>query len=832
MPATGPDPLKRYREKRTPSRTPEPAGKAIRPGGQRFVIQQHAARRLHYDLRLEMDGVLKSWAVPKGPSLDPKEKRLAVHVEDHPLDYGDFEGLIPSGNYGAGAVILWDRGVWLPLEDIEEGWKKGKLLFELRGYKLRGIWTLVKLKKGENEWLLIREKAEGTEQDDSTVPPQSILSGLTVEELRDGVHPGEAIRQELDRERVTDPAPSPEEVSPMLAEQRDTPFTRKGWLFELKLDGYRILAGRRDGEVVVRTRNGNDAATNFPEVALAVKSLPFHDFLMDGEVVALGADGMPSFDRLQERARLSRPRDVAVASAGNPVTYFAFDLLSLEGRDLRRMPLRERKALLRRVLPPVGPLRYVEDFEELGEALYEKVTALGLEGIVGKKADSLYHMGRSADWVKIRADQNGDFAVVGFTEPKGSRDGIGALHLAEPRDGRLVYAGRAGSGLDPARLGEIRASLEASARKDPPCEGAPKLKDTTWVEPEFVAQVRFKERTKEGLLRHPVFERFRDDKEIAELHDESEGEPPPLPVVEIPPMDPDQVPLSNVDKVFWPEEGYTKGDLIEYYRGVADWVLPFLKDRLVVLTRYPDGIDGKSFFQKDAPEYIPEWLRTERMWSEHAEREIDYFVCDDIASLIYLANSAAIPLHVWGSRISTLERPDWCILDLDPKEAPFGDVVAIANELHALCERCALPNYIKTSGSSGLHVLVPVGRQFTFEQTRALGEVLARAIVKRLPEIATITRQVSRRKGKVYVDFLQNGHGRLLVAPYSVRPLPGAPVSTPLTWDEVNPDLSIAAFTIETMPERLTGMKEDPLLPVLDEVPDLVRALELLQKEF
>ncbi|MGH7656803.1 MAG: DNA ligase D, partial [Gemmatimonadales bacterium] len=432
-----------------------------------------------------------------------------------------------------------------------------------------------------------------------------------------------------------------------------------------------------------------------------------------------------------------------------------------------------------------------------------------LEGIVAKRADSVYRSARSADWVKIRADRTGDFAVVGFTERKGSSDGVGALHLAEGGSDGLVYAGRAGSGLDEKAFGGLRKRLESARRKDPPCANPQgDLKDTTWVEPELVAEVRYKERTREGLLRQPVFLRFRDDKDVEDcIPETSDGDPPPLPAVETPEMDPERVPLSNLDKIFWPEDGYTKGDLLSWYRDVAEWVLPFLEDRPVVLTRYPDGIHGKNFFQKDAPDYIPEWIRTERMWSEHAQREIDYFVCDDAASLVYLANSATIPLHVWGSRIATLDRPDWCILDLDPKEAPFADVVTIAKALHALCDRCELPNYIKTSGSSGLHVLVPVGRQFTFEQTRSLGELLARAVVRELPEIATITRSTTRRQGKVYVDFLQNGHGRLLVAPYSVRPLPGAPVSAPLKWSEVNGKLDISKFTIRTMPKRLAKMK-------------------------
>ena len=846
-----PDPghLDAYRAKRSLERTPEPAG-AVAPdgGGGLFVVHQHAARRLHFDLRLEMEGVLRSWAVPKGPSYDTAEKRLAVHVEDHPLEYGDFEGIIPAGNYGAGAVIVWDRGEWLPLGDPLDGLAKGKLLFELRGYKLRGTWTLVKLKKSEKDWLLIKERDAWATKEPEEFAPESVLSGLTVEALGAGSDPGEALRRELVRLGAPRRAVDGKSVKLMLAETAEAAFSRKEWLFEPKLDGYRVLAARAGSDPRLLSRNGNDCGSNFPEIVRAVAALPFDRLVLDGEVVALDDRGRPSFQRLQARARLSRPIDIRHATVSNPVTYYAFDLLGFEDFDLRSLPLTERKAALRRVIPPVGALRYLEHVEEEGEVLYQEVERLGLEGIVGKKAGSPYKAGRSPMWLKIRSRKTGDFVVVGFTAPKGARGGFGALQLAEYVDGTLTYAGRAGTGFSDKQLADVRRALESQRLSECPCTGLLQVeKDTTWVEPTMVAEVEYSEVTEEGLLRQPVFLRFRDDKAPAECvrqrevagprgggadpsseaeQDDGPEPPPRRPAAPLP-----RVEFTNLKKVFWPEDGYTKGDLIEYYRAVSPWLLVYLRDRPVVMTRYPDGIGGKSFFQKDAPGFRPDWIRTERMWSEDTQREIDYFVCDDEESLLYVVNLGTIPLHLWASRAPTLERPDWCVLDLDPKGAPFEHVVELARAGKALCDRIGLPVMVKSTGSSGLHLMIPLDRQCTHEQSRSLGELLARCLVDELPEIATIARQVTRRDGKVYVDYLQNGSGKLIVAPFSVRPLPGAPVSVPLAWREVTRKLDIRRHTIKTVPERMRKLKRDPLAEVLERSPDLGGALERLMEE-
>jgi bifunctional non-homologous end joining protein LigD len=834
-----PDALSAYRAKRSADATPEPAGtlppRDQGPGGL-FVVHKHAATRLHYDLRLEWGGVLRSWAVPKGPSKNPADKRLAVHVEDHPLEYGDFEGIIPEGNYGAGAVIVWDRGQWVPLNDIVEGLTKGKLLFDLRGHKLKGRWTLVKIKKGKNEWLLIKERDAQVALQGDDFPQGSVLSGLTVEEVRAGKDPAAAVRVSLERLRCPRRAVRAKDITPMLAETREQPFTKPGWLFELKLDGWRIIAEKDGPAVRLRSRNGHDLTGAFPELARALQALRYSAFVLDGEVVVHDAQGLPSFQRLQQRVRLSKPLDVRHASVEQPAVLYCFDLIAAEGFDLRELPLEVRKGVLAQVLPAAGALRYLDHFATEGEALYHQVERMGLEGIMAKRAESPYRSRRSADWLKIRADRVDDFVVVGFSRPKGKRTGFGSLHLAQHAGTQLVYAGSVGSGFDEHELRTVRAAFEEHTVAKPPCTGPVPAagKGDTWVEPLVVCEVRFKEWTDEGLLRHPVFLRFRADKapqECVRRSRASDPEPAAAAAASAP-LRPARraktFTLSNLEKVFWPEERYTKGDLIAYYRAIAPWLLPYLTDRPLVLTRYPDGIGGKSFFQKDAPEYARDFVRTVTMWSADSERDLDYFVVEDAEQLVYIANMAAIPLHIWGSRVATLETPDWCILDLDPKGAPFRDVVTVALAIKDLCDDIAWPAYVKTSGSSGLHVLLPLGRQCTFEQSRLLGGLLAKLVAAELHGIATVVRQVDKREGKVYLDYVQNGHGRLLAAPFSVRPVPGALVSAPLRWKDVNGSLDLAAFTIRTMLPRMMKLKADPLRPVLDEQPDLPAILARL----
>jgi bifunctional non-homologous end joining protein LigD len=838
------DALSTYRAKRAFDQTPEPGGlvpkPAPKPGGL-LIVHMHDATRLHWDLRLELDGVLKSWAVPKGPSANPADKRLAVKVEDHPLEYGDFEGVIPEGNYGAGTVIVWDRGIWVPLEDVREGFEKGKLLFELRGYKLRGRWTLIKLKKTEKEWLLIKERDEYVSTEPYT--NESVLSGLTNDELRNAKQRAEPIKKELEKLGAPKRALRVEDTELMLAETREAPFSRDGWVFEVKLDGYRMRAAGQDGEPILYSRKGLEYTESFPEIARAVKAIPFEGVILDGELVVLNEAGRPNFNMLQARARLGT-REAKRAAIESPATLYVFDLLAFAGYDLRKLPLVKRKEILQKVLPQTGPLRYSEHFEKNGEALYEQVVKLGLEGIMAKKADSPYRSGRSGDWLKIRADRIDDFVVVGFTRPKGARGGFGSLHVGAYKDGKLIYCGRAGSGFSGDQLDEIGATLQALVRETPACEapahGAlPKGPDHIWVEPTLVCDVRYKEITKDGLLRQSVFLRFRDDKKPEDVgmpgvRSQESGADDPKPKAQPRLPTPDSqlrdVKFSNLDKIFWPEERYTKGDLIEYYRSMAPWLLPYLKDRPVVLTRYPDGINGKSFYQKDAPGFVPDWIQTIPIWSEDTQRDINYFVCNDVESLVYLVNLGTIPLHIWGSRISDLTKPDWCLIDLDPKDAPFAHVITLAKTMHKLCDEVEMPAFIKTTGKSGLHIMLPLGRQLTYQQCLQLAILFARLVTDQHPDIATTARTISKRDGKVYVDAFQNRAGQLMVAPYSVRPSPGAPVSMPIEWREVTPKLHNSNFTIANALQRMQKMKDDPVAGVLNEKPDLMRILERLDE--
>ena len=819
--------LDTYRAKRDADRTPEPFGSG-RLGSERFVVQLHAARARHYDFRLELGGVLKSWAVPKGPSPNPQHKRLAVHVEDHPLEYVDFEGVIPPGNYGAGAVIVWDRGRWIPLKDPEEGLRSGKLLFELRGYKLRGKWTLVKTRRGERDWLLIKERdLQANEQDTEAYPADSILSGRTVEQVGSGQDRSARIRetaQALGAPRRSLPV---RHIRPMLA-KAGAAFSDPRWVYELKFDGYRLLARKQAEAVTLYSRAGLDLSSTFPEVADVIRALPYETFIVDGEVVVHDAQGLPSFSRLQSRGRLRRRIDAERAAVRHPATFHVFDLLAFEGFDTRPLSLIERKALLERLLPTVGPLRLSEHIVAEGEAMFEHVQAMGLEGIVAKRAESRYVSRRCADWIKVNASKSDDFLVLGFTTPKRSQPGFGALLLGQYRGGKPVFVGRVGTGFDRAARGMLTRALDDAPRSTPP-DNAPRQAGLNWVRTEIVIQAQFKQRTDQGLLRQPVFVRVREDKAPAECLAPGEAFAEPTPETGEPDSRVRPTTVTNPDKVFWPGDGFTKSDLIGYYSAVSPWLLPYLRDRPVVLTRYPDGIEGKSFFQKDAPVYVPDWIRLQRMWSAQAQREIRYFVLDDKDALRYVANMASIPLHVWASRIATLERPDWCILDLDPKDAPLAHVVAIARFVHRLCEELGLANYPKSSGSTGLHILIPLGGRCTFEQARTLAELLARVTVDALPDIATIARVVEARRGRVYVDYLQNGHGRLLVAPFAVRALPGAPVSMPLRWAQVTRRLQLSRFNIRTVPKRLAEAG-DPMAGVLTGQADLHQALARLRR--
>ncbi|HEY7214517.1 MAG TPA: DNA ligase D [Thermoanaerobaculia bacterium] len=615
-----------------------------------------------------------------------------------------------------------------------------------------------------------------------------------------------AIRQDLARLGAPRRPVEAAAVEVMKPASRERPFSRAGWIFELKHDGFRMLAEGGSGEARLLYKKGRDAAPTFPELAAAVAALPFESLILDGEVVILDEQGRPDFQKLQRRGLPTGPVSPAQAAA-EPAVLFVFDLLACEGFDLRPLPLAARKAVLRRVLSGEGLLRLSDEIPERGEDLYAAVVELGLEGIIGKRADSPYRGGYSADWVKVRVERSSDFAVIGFDPVPRTSSGFRNLHLAVRKPGGgWHYVGTAGTGFTGADVAALYPKLDAIRRAKAVIAEAPRG-NTVWVEPEMVVEVRYQKWTEDGRLRGPVFLRVRDDKTADQCFRPGEemlenGEAKNKRAKHVAPSTLHQKnsssAFSNLDKVFWPQEGFTKGDLIGYYRAVAPWMLRFLRDRPLVLDRYPDGIAGKSFFQKSAPAGSSGRFHTVAIDAGGSDRGHEYVLCDDVDTLLELVNFGAIPFHVWSSRVPNLERPDWCILDLDPKSAPFAHVVEIARAVRELCEEIALPSFIKTSGGSGLHVLMPTGGQLAHDQVRQLAELLAGVLAARLPKIATTARSLRARQEKVYIDALQNGRGKLLVAPYSVRPRPGAPASTPLQWNEVNESLDVRAFNLET----------------------------------
>jgi bifunctional non-homologous end joining protein LigD len=800
-----------------------------------------------------MDGVLKSWAVPKGPSVHAEEKRLAVHVEDHPVEYADFEGVIAHGNYGAGSVIVWDRG-WYRLvkpEDPLEQLRRGKLEFELFGYKLRGRWTLARMSGKDKDWLLLK-KLDGAAASEELIEryPQSVLSGLTVEEMADAPGHLAAIRQRLEGLDAPRREVTAQRQPFMLATLGERAPAGKDWLYEIKFDGVRVLAARRGALVELYGRSGQVITGRYPDLVRTLLALRVDHFVIDGEIVARDPSGRPSFQRLQPRMALTDPREIESAAARIPVEGAFFDCVELEGHDLRRLPLTQRKECLRMLVPPLGPVHYVDHVMEHGDAFLEAAAEARLEGIVAKRASSAYTGGRSRDWIKVKCQRRGEFVIGGYTDPQGARGYFGALHVGLYDGGvsdaaRLVYVSKVGTGFDHAGLKSLWENLQPLARATPPFAGGavPKGRGHHWVEPRLVCEVRFSDWTNDGGIRHPTFLGLRSDTRPEDCRRE-ESLPPSrndaaeeiaVPAVPASPAGGEsvakEVKLTNLKKLFWPAESYTKGDLVAYYERVAPLLLPYLRDRPLVLTRYPDGITGKSFYQKDAPEFAPAWVRTERVYSKDAEREIDYFVVDDVESLRYVANSGAIPLHLWASRLGSLERPDWLVLDLDPKGAPFTDVVKVARALHRILDDLELPSYPKTSGATGLHILIPLGARYVDDEVRTFARLLAVLGVEAEPDISTVARPLRARGGKVYIDFGQNGHGQTIVAPFSLRPLPGAPASCPLLWSEVTARLDPARFTMATVPKRFEGMA-DPLLPVLGGGIDMAAALARMAERF
>ncbi len=827
--------LEEYKRKRRFDKTPEPAGaEARRVEGKRFVVQKHSARRLHYDFRLEINGVLVSWAVPKGPSLNPADKRLAVQTEDHPLEYGGFEGTIPAGQYGAGTVMVWDTGVYEVVGDkpASKQLAAGEIKFLLRGRKLRGGFVLVKIKRGEkgNEWLMIKHK-------DAAVDPKwdveehdgSALTGRTLTEIADGLpaahRPSPADLEGARKARM------PSELQPMLATLVDKPFSDPEWLFEIKWDGVRALAFVRDGKLELRSRTGAAITDHYPELADLPLRLSASDAILDGEIVALDERGRGDFERLQQRMHVNRPPARLVQQC--PVTYHLFDLLYCDGYDLRPSPLVDRKRLLRQLLDPRDPFRYSDHEAERGQELYALAADHGLEGILAKHARSPYVSRRSPFWVKFKVRPELDAVVGGWTEPRGGRQHFGALLLGLYADGKLRSIGSVGTGFDSKTLKDILQQLKSIATKSCSFEVVPETKEKAyWVKPHLVARVHFAGWTKEPSLRQPAFLGLRSDIEPEDCQFEVEA-PRPKPTVVVASaiagkrltkaaeierelesgkaenvnieLDGKLVRLTHLNKVYFPDSRYTKRHLLAHYYRLADKVLSYLRDRPLVLRRYPEGIERESFFQKDAGESMPDWMETVKVHSPEKRREVPYYVANDLAALLYLTNLGCIDHNPWASRRDALDMPDWILFDLDPTEGtPFSTTVAVARAVNAKLVELGLRPFIKTSGATGIHLYLPVERRYTYEQVRTFAEIVARIVASEEPERATQERAVEKRpKGKVYIDVFQNAAGKPLAAPYTVRAFPRAPVSAPVTPDELRSSLRPERFTIRTIAERV-----------------------------
>lgn len=835
--------LEEYRKKRRFGETPEPPGEGAAGGAGLFVVQRHAARRLHYDFRLEIGGALKSWAVPKSPSLDPAEKRLAVRTEDHPIEYGEFEGEIPEGHYGAGTVILWDRGVYLPEGPVpvEEQLERGELKFRLRGHKLRGGFALVRMKTARAErseqWLLIKHK------DCFAVP------GWRVEEHEGSV----AAAGPLDPASLEGAlrASRAERVEVMLATPAPRAFSDPGWLFEVKWDGMRAVAVLDGSACRLFSRTGREVTAQFPELRVLPESVLARQAVLDGEIVVLDEKGRSRFERLQPRMQAARPGPALLDQA--PVDYYLFDVIHCDGWDLRRTPLGERKRLLRSLVAGAPPIRYSDHVIERGEELFALVQNEGAEGIVAKRIDSPYESGRSEYWRKIKAVRELDAVVGGYTAPRGGRKYFGALLVGLYRGGRLEFAGGVGSGFSEREQASLLEALEPlRSRRCPFAQPPETAEPAVWVEPRLVVRVRYAEITGEGRLRAPVYAGLRTDAVPEDCRFESEAPQ----IVRAPALrtreaieaelfegernevaiELDGLPLrlTNLNKIYFPERGYTKRKLLAYYWRVADFILPFLKDRPLVLRRHPDGAAGPAFYQKAAGPEKPPWMKTVPIASEARGEPIEYYTASDTASLLFLANLGCIEFHPWPSRIDDLEHPDYVFFDLDPTEGtPFQVVAQVARLVVGLLRRAGCPVFVKTSGASGMHALVPLERRYSYEQVRAFAEIVGRLAAQQAPELIDWERAIEKRRaGAVYFDYSQNAYGRPLASVYSVRPTASATVSAPVSPRQLRPGLAPEAYTIETIPERLRK-RGDPwagfwesrqrLEPVLERLRGLLR---------
>lgn len=849
-----------YRRKRDFSLSPEPSGKRRSeaktappaglweqlPRGRRFCVQLHRARRLHYDFRLEHAGVLLSWAVPKGPSMDPKQRRLAVQVEDHPIDYGDFEGVIPSG-YGAGTVLVWDMGerTWVegPKGQVTEGLRDGHLDFELNGKKLKGGFSLIRMDHGasgkKDEWLLMK-RPDSAADPELVFPDTSVKTGRSLDQV--AADPGNAAPKDSELESLVKEAPKaklPATLMPMLATLVDRPFSSPDWLFELKYDGVRALVKWTKGRISMQGRSGRDETTRYPELQELAGLLGADGCLMDGEIVVLDPGGHPSFQRLQHRMQL-RPAEAERASQDQAVTFMAFDLLFAQGRDLMRLPLKLRKRALRAVLRDGRVARYADDVEEEGETFYAKVREAGLEGLVAKRIASAYLPGkRSRDWLKLKVRPTQDCVICGYVPGQGRRARLGALVLGVYVDGQLVDAGRVGTGFSEELLRDLEKILAARRRQTSPFkESSARDRDVVWTRPDLVCEVEHAGWTSAQKLRQPSFRSLRPDvpptacirepavpqaearrelskdsprsrpaeepraierhadPEIAAALDQLAQMPPAGGVLEIGQR---QVKVSHLDKVMWPQTQVSKRDLIAYHLRISAFLLPHLRDRAIVLQVFPDGIDGKSFWRRSLPESAPPWIPK---WRANPGTPTICPLFQEPAALVWAANQGAIDIHPWHSRIDRPTQPDWAVFDLDPSPgASFGEVLEVAHMVKAGLDHLKLRSVVKTTGQKGLHIYVPIRRHPAEEEVRAWVGEFAHHLVEAAPSLLTESWSVKGRHGRIRVDYTQNVIGKTLAAVYSPRPFPGGRVSTPLEWGELE-GLDPAEFTLSRVVER------------------------------
>lgn len=781
-----------YNRKRNFRATAEPRGKRRdkRTRSLRFVVQKHDASRLHYDFRLELDGVLKSWAVPKGPSMNPSDKSLAVQVEDHPLDYRDFEGTIPQGEYGGGTVMLWDRGTWTPLHDPEEGLQKGKLHFRLTGERLQGEFSLVRMKdkpgeKGKN-WLLIKLDDQAATNNDIRKRDTSIATGRTMSQI--AAH-----------KAASKPSGSsgtlPQKLSPQLATLVDAPPSGKQWIHEIKFDGYRMLAWIESKGVRLRTRNGHDWTDKFPAIATALAKLKTHGTIIDAEVVALDQEGKSDFQALQ--AMLKDQQKVAV-------TMYAFDLLYADYQDWRNRPLLERKDRLKHLLDQAdvqAVIRYSDHTVGDGKQVVKEACRMNLEGIISKKVDASYVGKRSSDWVKSKCQQRQEFVIIGYTQPQGGRSHFGALLLGVQDKGKLRYVGRVGTGFNEQMLASLYRQLSKRTRETPPANAqvpAREKREATWTDPDLICEVRFTGWTRDHLLRHPAFIALRSDKSPKQV------------VIEKPialRSTDSGVTITHPDKVLYPGDAYTKQHLVDYYRQVAERMLPHVVDRPLALVRCPSGQAGKCFFQRNYATSLPAAIQpidvsTGKKHETHVSIESE----DGLLAMVQIS---ALEVHPWGCAPSAIERPDRVIFDLDPDESvPWKQVIQVAQIVHKQLDDLQLPTFIKTSGGKGLHIVVPLKPTIDWDNAKSFCEAIVKDLATSHPQQIVANMRKDLRRGKIYIDYHRNGRGATAVAAYSTRAKAGAPVSMPLAWSELSRLRAASQFTIANVKARLK--KPDP----------------------